>query len=128
LGEGEPGSGPSVWVRSFNSPFDFREPLFHDAVILHRHMIRGYGWSGAGAIDQIEISVDGGETRRSADVEPPRERFVWARWPCCWMRAARAPIPDVPSNRRGRPRAATGTVLQQHAEFQRHCGLPLTIL
>ena len=26
------------------------------------HMIRGYAWSGAGAIDQVEVSVDGGET------------------------------------------------------------------
>jgi hypothetical protein len=92
-------------------------------------MIRGYGWSSAGAIDQIEISVDGGETRRSADVEPPRERFVWVRWPCCWMRAARAPIPDVPSTDEvGRVQPPELCYNNMRKNFSGHCGLPLTIL
>ena len=48
------------------------------------HMIRGYAWSGAGAIDQVEVSVDGGETWHSAHIEPPRDRFMWVRWSFCW--------------------------------------------
>jgi DMSO/TMAO reductase YedYZ molybdopterin-dependent catalytic subunit len=48
------------------------------------HMIRGYAWSGAGAIAQVEVSVDGGETWHSAHIEPPRERFMWARWSYHW--------------------------------------------
>jgi hypothetical protein len=39
------------------------------------HMIRGYAWSGAGAIDQVEVSVDGGETWHSAHIEEPRDRL-----------------------------------------------------
>jgi len=48
------------------------------------HMIRGYAWSGAGAIDQGEVSVDGGESWHSAHIEPPRERFMWVRWSYRW--------------------------------------------
>ena len=48
------------------------------------HMIRGYAWSGAGAIAQVEISTDGGESWHSAHVEPPRERFMWVRWSYRW--------------------------------------------
>ena len=48
------------------------------------HMIRGYAWSGAGAIAQVEVSVDGGETWHAAHIEPPRERFMWVRWSYRW--------------------------------------------
>jgi DMSO/TMAO reductase YedYZ molybdopterin-dependent catalytic subunit len=48
------------------------------------HMIRGYAWSGAAAIDQVEVSLDGGETWHSAHIEAPRERFMWVRWSYRW--------------------------------------------
>jgi DMSO/TMAO reductase YedYZ molybdopterin-dependent catalytic subunit len=48
------------------------------------HMIRGYAWSGAGAIDQVEVSVDGGQTWHSAHIEQPRDRFMWVRWSYLW--------------------------------------------
>jgi DMSO/TMAO reductase YedYZ molybdopterin-dependent catalytic subunit len=48
------------------------------------HMIRGYAWSGAGAIDQVEVSVDGGETWHSAHIEQPRDRLMWVRWSYRW--------------------------------------------
>ena len=48
------------------------------------HMIRGYAWSGAGAIANVDVSVDGGETWCPAHVEPPRERFMWVRWSYRW--------------------------------------------
>jgi DMSO/TMAO reductase YedYZ molybdopterin-dependent catalytic subunit len=48
------------------------------------HMIRGYAWSGAGAIAQVEVSVDGGETWHAAHIEQPRERFMWVRWSYRW--------------------------------------------
>jgi DMSO/TMAO reductase YedYZ molybdopterin-dependent catalytic subunit len=48
------------------------------------HMIRGYAWSGAGAIDQVDVSVDGGETWHSTHIEQPRDRFMWVRWSYRW--------------------------------------------
>ena len=48
------------------------------------HMIRGYAWSGAGAIDNVEVSVDDGETWNVAHIEQPRDRFMWVRWSYKW--------------------------------------------
>lgn len=48
------------------------------------HVIRGRAWSGAGAITQVEVSVDGGQTWHAAHLEPPRERWLWVRWSWVW--------------------------------------------
>jgi DMSO/TMAO reductase YedYZ molybdopterin-dependent catalytic subunit len=48
------------------------------------HVIRGRAWSGAGAITQVEVSVDGGQTWHAAHIEPPRERWLWVRWSLPW--------------------------------------------
>ena len=48
------------------------------------HIIRGRAWSGAGAITQVEVSVDGGQTWQAAHLEPPRERWLWGRWSYIW--------------------------------------------
>ena len=70
----------TIGVKSIiTQPSDGTETISPDI-----HMIRGYAWSGAGAIDQVEVSVDGGETWHSAHIEPPRDRFMWVRWSFCW--------------------------------------------
>jgi DMSO/TMAO reductase YedYZ molybdopterin-dependent catalytic subunit len=48
------------------------------------HMLRGRAWSGAGAITQVEVSVDGGTTWHAAHLEPPHERWLWACWSYKW--------------------------------------------
>ena len=48
------------------------------------HIIRGRAWSGAGAITQVEVSLDGGQTWHAAHLEPPRERWLWERWSYVW--------------------------------------------
>jgi DMSO/TMAO reductase YedYZ molybdopterin-dependent catalytic subunit len=48
------------------------------------HVIRGRAWSGAGAVTQVEISVDGGATWYAAHLEPPHERWLWTRWSYVW--------------------------------------------
>ena len=52
-----------------------------DDSTLHRglHVLRGYAWSGAGAITQVDVSVDGGGTWQPARIEEPRDRFMWVR-------------------------------------------------
>jgi hypothetical protein len=87
-------------------------------------MIRGYAWSGAGAITQVEVSVDG-ETWHAAHIEPPRERFMWLRWSYRWD-AHREGTYTLMS----RATDEVGLVqlheprLQQHAqELQRDCRL-----
>jgi DMSO/TMAO reductase YedYZ molybdopterin-dependent catalytic subunit len=48
------------------------------------HVIRGYAWSGAGTITQVEVSVDGGETWHAARLEEPQDRWMWVRWSYLW--------------------------------------------
>jgi DMSO/TMAO reductase YedYZ molybdopterin-dependent catalytic subunit len=48
------------------------------------HVIRGRAWSGAGAIAQVEVSLDGGQTWHATHLEPPRERWLWVRWSYVW--------------------------------------------
>ena len=87
-------------------------------------MIRSYAWSGAGAIDQVEVSVDGGETWHSAHIEQPRDRFMWGALvvPLGCVSAGQVHA-DVAGHRRGRARAIPRTAIQQHAqELQRDCG------
>ena len=48
------------------------------------HVIRGYAWSGAGAISQVEVSVDGGDHWHAARLEEPIDRWMWVRWSFLW--------------------------------------------
>jgi DMSO/TMAO reductase YedYZ molybdopterin-dependent catalytic subunit len=48
------------------------------------HVMRGRAWSGAGAITQVEVSLDGGQTWRATHLEPPRERWLWGCWSYVW--------------------------------------------
>ena len=48
------------------------------------HVVRGYAWSGGGAIVQVEVSVDGGKSWQPARLEEPSERFMWRRWSWVW--------------------------------------------
>jgi DMSO/TMAO reductase YedYZ molybdopterin-dependent catalytic subunit len=45
--------------------------------------IHGRAWSGGGvAVTRVELGVDG--EWRTAQVEPPTERFAWQRWSATW--------------------------------------------
>jgi hypothetical protein len=48
------------------------------------HVIRGRAWNGAGAIANVEVSVDGGASWQTTHIEPPRERWMWVRWSYVW--------------------------------------------
>ena len=48
------------------------------------YMVRGLAWSGCGAITRVEVSIDGGKSWRDADLEEPREKWLWARWYYPW--------------------------------------------
>ena len=61
------------------------EPLDEDSPLPRgSHMIRGRAWSGVGAIDRVEVSLDGGKTWADAHLEEPRERWLWRRWSYLW--------------------------------------------
>ena len=48
------------------------------------HVVRGYAWSGAGKITQVEVSVDGGETWHATRLEEPQDQWMWVRWSYLW--------------------------------------------
>ena len=48
------------------------------------HVVRGYAWSGAATITQVEVSVDSGETWCPARLEKPQDRYMWVRWSYLW--------------------------------------------
>ena len=49
-----------------------------------KHVVRGYAWSGGGAITQVDVSVDGGKSWQPARLEEPAERWMWRRWSWVW--------------------------------------------
>ena len=48
------------------------------------HMVNGMAWSGFAHIAKVEISDDGGETWRDADLVGPRYRYSWQQWNFAW--------------------------------------------
>jgi DMSO/TMAO reductase YedYZ molybdopterin-dependent catalytic subunit len=47
--------------------------------------LMGRAWSGLGPIAEVEVSVDGGETWREADVRPGASPFAWVSWRFAWQ-------------------------------------------
>ena len=62
-----------TWPRDNDSPIKVGE-----------HLIRGFAWSGEGAITRVEISFDGGETWQDAHIEYNPDRWLWKRWSYLW--------------------------------------------
>lgn len=46
--------------------------------------LEGRAWSGAGAIEAVEVSTDGGATWRAAELDPPVGPYAWRRWTFAW--------------------------------------------
>ena len=86
------------------------------------HIIRGRAWSGAGAITQVEVSVDGGQTWHAAHLEPPRERWLWGRWSYVWdAQPGQYRVMSRATDEVGRVEPQTPRYNNMQ-EFQRHCG------
>jgi sulfane dehydrogenase subunit SoxC len=47
--------------------------------------IEGRAWSGWAPISMVEVSIDGGDTWASADLEPAQAPNGWARWTWTWQ-------------------------------------------
>lgn len=45
----------------------------------------GRAWSGSAPISLVEVSVDGGETWKAAELEPPLGPWAWRRWSLRWQ-------------------------------------------
>jgi molybdenum-dependent oxidoreductase-like protein len=68
------------------------EPQAGATVALGARLIRGYAWSGAGAITRVEVSADGGQTWDSAGLTSAPERYAWRAWEYHWPATAPGPV------------------------------------
>ncbi len=48
-------------------------------------VVRGWAWSGAGAIRGVEVAIDGGEQWQSAHLGTPATPYAWTPWECAVM-------------------------------------------
>ena len=62
-----------TWPRDLHSPIKTGE-----------HLVRGFAWSGMGAIERVEVSLDGGDTWNDAHVEYSPDKWLWKRWSFLW--------------------------------------------
>jgi DMSO/TMAO reductase YedYZ molybdopterin-dependent catalytic subunit len=61
------------------SPIDEDSPLQRG-----KHLVKGLAWSGAGAVNKVEVSLDGGSTWQPARLEDHADRWLWRRWSFLW--------------------------------------------
>jgi hypothetical protein len=62
-------------------------PDFHSRVRTlapGRHVLEGRAWSGWAPVTRVEVSANGGETWRQADLEPAASQWGWRRWSYDW--------------------------------------------
>ncbi|HVC33117.1 MAG TPA: sulfite oxidase [Chloroflexota bacterium] len=60
------------------------EPGEGAAVPIGAVEVRGLAWSGNQPVERVELSVDGGQTWRSVDLESGSSRYSWQRWHATW--------------------------------------------
>nr|MBF6591519.1 molybdopterin-dependent oxidoreductase [Ktedonobacterales bacterium] len=56
------------------------------------HVIRGFAWSGAALITQVEVSVDDGQSWERATLASEASRYAWRRWEYVWRATAVGPV------------------------------------
>jgi DMSO/TMAO reductase YedYZ molybdopterin-dependent catalytic subunit len=93
------------------------------------HMIRGYAWSGAGAIAQVEVSVDNGQTWQAAHLEPPHDRFMWVRWSYKWETSEKGEytIMSRATDEVGRVQSREPRYNNMNKNFSAIVGYPVTV-
>lgn len=64
-------------------------------------VIEGFAWGGSAALEAVEVSVDGGESYETAELEETQHPFAWRRFTYQWT------VPDDPGPRRLQSRAHT---------------------
>jgi hypothetical protein len=74
--------------------------------------IAGVAWAGTRGIARVEVSVDGGETWRTARLKQPVSELAWTQWASPW-------VPDRSGTHVLACRATDGTGLRQERRHRR---------
>lgn len=59
-------------------------PRQGDCVAPGTRLIEGIAWAGPEAVAAVELSCDGGDSWRRAELIGPRNRYSWTRWQYAW--------------------------------------------
>ena len=93
------------------------------------HKVSGYAWSGAGAISNVDVSVDGGDTWHTAHIEAPRDRYMWVRWSYQWNaeKAGNYNIMSRATDEVGRVQSREPRYNNMRKNFSAIVGYPITV-
>jgi DMSO/TMAO reductase YedYZ molybdopterin-dependent catalytic subunit len=81
----EPGSdGPPPPVTQMGVRSIITTPRPGAAAHVGTHLVRGYAWSGAAPVTEIEVSTDGGNTWQPAQWTSGEARYAWRSWEFRW--------------------------------------------
>jgi len=73
------GEGISLSTLPLNC--DILTPTDYDHIPAGALTIRGWAMAGDGqGIGRVDVSLDGGQTWRQAELHPPRSKWAWSRW------------------------------------------------
>jgi DMSO/TMAO reductase YedYZ molybdopterin-dependent catalytic subunit len=78
----EPKSGEKVTGLKLKSIIT--QPQTGEALPVGRVAVLGAAWAGETDVEQVEVSVDGGETWKAAAFIGPFEPFAWRQWQLLW--------------------------------------------
>ncbi|HLZ23318.1 MAG TPA: sulfite oxidase [Ktedonobacterales bacterium] len=67
------------------------EPVADTTLPCGEHRVRGFAWSGAAPIAQVEVSIDGGTVWETAELTSRPEPYLWAHWEYQWRAEVRGP-------------------------------------
>lgn len=59
-------------------------PLAGEVVPLGRCTVRGWAWSGRGAIERVEVAIGGGDVWQPAHLHAPASPHAWCGWEYDW--------------------------------------------
>jgi sulfite oxidase len=92
------------------------------------HMIRGYAWSGAGAIDQVEVSVDGARPGVPLTSSSPGTAS-WVRWSYRWdvRQMGRYTLMSRATDEVGRVQSHEPRYNNMRKNFSAIVGYPITV-
>jgi hypothetical protein len=75
---------PSAPVTNMRPRSLILTPLDGSVVARGPVRIAGVAWSGMGNLTRVDVSADGGEEWREAELVSPAEPYTWRRWEHLW--------------------------------------------
>jgi hypothetical protein len=74
-----------IWPRALMVPPGVPDFMTRERFVAPRPcVVEGRAWSGLAPVASVDVSTDGGETWAAAQLEPPPDRWAWARWTWAW--------------------------------------------